>query len=665
MKQLSLMVDLNRCIGCSTCIVACRNYHEIIDHTTAMPNTIPYYIRVENREKGTYPNVSVDTWVVPCQHCPDPKCLPSCPETAISKDGETGVVRIDREKCNGCKTIPETLAAEKVKIAPCMAHCPVHINVQGYVGLAANGKYQEALKLIKEENPFPAICGRVCYYPCEEKCNRAEIDEPVSIRALHRFLADLDLKQSTRYMPEIKDAKEGKVAVIGSGPAGLTCAYYLAKKGYQVAVFEKAPVIGGMLSLGIPAYRLPRDVIEAEIQVISDMGVEMKTGVNIGKDVTIAQLRKEGFKAFFMGVGTQICKTVGVKGEDLEGVYPAYDFLVQANRKDPVKLGKRVAVIGGGNAAIDAARMARRLGAEEVFIAYRRGLEEMPAGALEVKEAEDEGIKIETLTYPVRFIGDNKGLKSIEFIKMRLTEPDESGRKKPEPVAGTEFTRDVDNAIVAIGQEADWTCLTPECACTVTARGTLNVDPVTLQSSDPDIFSGGDAVTGPRSVVEAIAAGKEAAVSIDRYICGVDLQDGRTKDWSDTAKVQKDKYDPAKRAQTRYLDQKTRVNNVDEVLLGLTEEMVQQEAKRCQQCGCACMQSCPYGVIQFNVKDGYSHKCDLCYEKTHAGEIPVCVEVCLTDAITFGERDIIRLHAENRGKVVVQNLSKESILYVK
>ena len=665
MKQLSLMIDLNRCIGCSTCIVACRNYHEIIDHTTAMPNEIPYYLRVESREKGKYPNISVDTWVVPCQHCPDPKCMPSCPEGAILKDTETGTVRIDREKCNGCKTIPETLTAEKVKVSPCMANCPVHINVQGYVGLAANGKYQEALKLIKEENPFPAICGRVCYYPCETKCNRAEIDEPVSIRALHRFLADLDLKQSTRYMPDLKDKKDDKVAVIGSGPAGLTCAYYLAKKGYHVTVFEKASVVGGMLSFGIPAYRLPRDIIEAEIQVIRDMGVEMKTGVNIGKDVTIYQLREGGFKAFFMGVGTQICKKVGVEGEDLEGVYPAYDYLVKVNRGDPVKLGKRVAVIGGGNAAIDAARMARRAGAKEVFIAYRRSLEEMPAGAEEVKEAEDEGIKVETLIYPVRFIGENKQIKSIEFIKMRLTELDESGRRRPEPIPGSEFTMDVNNVIVAIGQEADWTCLTPECACTVTDRGTLNVDPVTLQSNDPDIFAGGDAVTGPQSVVEAIAAGKEAAISIDRYIRGIDLREGRAKDWTDVAKVQKDKYDPAKRAQTRYQDQKTRVNNVDEVLFGLTEEMVQQEAKRCQQCGCACMQSCPYDVIQFNVKDGYSHKCDLCYEKTHAGEIPVCAEVCLTDAITFGERDLIRLHAENRGKVVIEDLSKESILYVK
>jgi NADPH-dependent glutamate synthase beta subunit-like oxidoreductase len=665
MKQLSLMIDLSRCIGCSTCIAACRNYHEIIDHTAAMPNEIPYYLRVVNREKGVYPNLAVDSWVVPCQHCPDPKCMPSCPEGAINKDPETGIVQIDRDTCDGCKTIAETLASEKVKVAPCMANCPVHINVQGYTGLAANGKYQEALRLIKEENPFPAICGRVCFHPCETACNRGEIDEPVSIRALHRFLADLDLDQSTRYIPEIKDKKDDKIAVIGSGPAGLTCAYYLAREGYRVTVFEKAPVLGGMLSMGIPAYRLPRDVIEAEIQVIRDMGVEMKTGVNVGQDVTVATLREDGFKAFFLSIGTQECKQLSVEGEDLQGVYPAFDFLKAINMNETVTLGKRTAVVGGGNAAIDAARLARRLGAEEVFIAYRRSLEEMPAGAEEIKEAEDEGIEFQWLTHPSRLIGENNKVTSVEFVKTRLTEPDETGRKRPEPVSGSEFTRDVDNVIVAIGQETDWACLTPECSCSLTDWGTLQVDSLTLQSEDPDIFAGGDAVTGPRSVVDAIAAGKEAAVSIDRYIRGIDLHEGRHMNWEDVAKAQEEKYDPAKRAQMPSQSPDTRVKNFDEVQLGLTAEMVAQEAKRCQNCGCACMQSCPYDVIQFNPKDGYSHKCDLCYDKTHIGDIPVCAEVCLTDAITFGERDLIRQRAHDKGHEVIKELSKESVLYVK
>jgi len=665
MKQLSLMIDLQRCIGCSTCIVACRNYHEIVDHVRALPNEIPYYLRVVNREGGVFPNVSLDSWVVPCQHCPDPKCLPSCPEGAISKDGETGIVRIDREICNGCKTIPETIASEKTKPAPCMANCPVHMNVQGYIGLTANGKFSEALKLIKAENPFPAICGRVCYHPCETNCNRGEIDESVSIRAIHRFLADLDLKEETRYLPAVKGEKNEKVAVIGSGPAGLTCAYYLAQEGYKVTVFEKDAVLGGMLATGIPAYRLPRDVIDGEIQVIRDLGVDMKTGIALGRDVTIAGLRNDGYKAFFFGVGAQKSKKIGSEGEGLAGIYPAYDLLVKINSQEPVSLGKRVVVIGGGNAAIDAARVASRMGSEEVFIAYRRSLDEMPAGKEEIKETEEEGIVIETLLYPTRFIGENGRVNAVEFIKMRLTEPDESGRKRPEPIVGTESIREVDNVIVAIGQETDWSCLTPECSCTVTSKGTLRVDPLTLQSEDPDIFAGGDAVTGPKSVVEAIAAGKEAAVSINRYLTGVDLHASRGKDWTQTAKVQIEKFDPAKRAPMPQKDPKERTKNFDEVLLGLTEEMVRKEAERCLSCGCACMQSCPYDVIQFNGEKGYSHKCDLCFDRAHTGSIPVCAEVCLTDAIIFGERELIQQQAKDKGKEIVGDLTKESILYVR
>jgi len=665
MKQLSLMIDLNRCIGCSTCIVACRNYHEIIDHTRAMPNEIPYYIRVESRESGVFPNIAVDTWVMPCQHCPEPKCLLSCPERAISKDGETGIVRIDREACNGCKTIPESLALEKTKIAPCTANCPAHINIQGYIGLAANGKYKEALALIKADNPFPAVCGRVCYHPCETNCNRAEIDEAVSIRSLHRFLADLDSNEETRYVPTIKEKKDGKIAIVGSGPAGLTCAYYLAQEGYGVTIFEKAPVLGGMLTLGIPAYRLPRKVVEGEIQVIRDLGVEMKTGIAFGKDVTVAKLRAEGYGAFFFGVGSHICKKIGSPGEDMEGIHPAYDFLVKVNSSSLPSLGKRVLVIGGGNAAIDAARSALRLGAEEVIIGYRRGKEEMPADVMEIQEAEAEGVKIEPLIYPVRFLGENNRVKSVEFIRMRLTEPDESGRKKPEPIAATEFAIDVDDVIVAIGQETDWSCLTAECSCSVTAGGTMKVDVLTLQSDDPDIFAGGDAVTGPRTVIEAIAAGKEAAISIDRFLRGVDLREGRKKDWQNTAKVQTDKFNPGKRVPLPMSSPEARKKNFDEVCLGLTEEMVKQEATRCQSCDCACMQSCPYGVIQYSYEKGSSHKCDLCFERIHIGEIPVCAEVCLTDAITFGERELIRQQAEDRGKEILKNLSRESIVYVK
>jgi NADPH-dependent glutamate synthase beta subunit-like oxidoreductase/ferredoxin len=665
MKQLTLMIDLNRCTGCRTCIVACRNYHEIVDHATAMPNEIPYFLRVENRSRGTFPDLAVDTWVVPCQHCGEPNCVGACPEGAISKDPETGIVRIDEDICNGCNVAEGEVSADKQLTSPCKAECPAHMNVQGYVALVAKGKFQEALKLMKEDNPLPAICGRVCDHPCESSCSRGEIDEPVAINAIKRFVADLDLHAETRYVPKIKKKKDDKVAVVGSGPAGLSCAYFLAREGFQVTIFEKAPVLGGMLTTGIPSYRLPQNLIEAEIQIIRDMGVDMKTGVEIGKDLTVEQLRREGYKAIFIGIGAQECKTLGVEGEDLEGVHPGVDFLSKVNLGEAPKLGKRIAVIGGGNVALDAVRSARRLGGEEACIIYRRSRDERFAIAEEIKECQDEGIPINTLTQPVRFIGENGRVRQIECVKMQLGEPDESGRRTPEPVSGSEFTIEVDAVITALGQETDWACLTPECACQLTDWGTMNVDPLTLQSDDPDIFAGGDAVTGPRTVIEAIAAAKEAAISIDRFIRGEDLREGREKEWAVAAEVQKEKYHAAKRAQMPVLEPEERVNNFDEVQLGLTEETAVEEAKRCLGCGCACIQACPYDVIQFDLKAGISHKCNLCSDKTHVGELPVCAEVCMTDAITFGEYNLIRQSALADGQTIVEDLSKESLLYVK
>ncbi len=422
------------------------------------------------------------------------------------------------------QAVPGAFSIEKRGTSPCKATCPAHISVQGYVALTAQGKYQEALKLIKEENPLPAICGRVCHHPCESACMRGELDEPVAIDSIKRFLADLDLNSETRFVPQIKEKRDEKVAIIGSGPAGLSCAYYLAIEGYQVTVFEKLPVLGGMLTVGIPSYRLPKNIIEAEIQVMRDMGVEFKTGVEIGKDFTIAQLREQGYKAFFMGIGAQECKALGIPGEELEGVVPGVEYLRDINLGKKVSLGDRVAVIGGGNVAMDTVRTALRNGSSKPFIIYRRSEKEMPANEEEIHECREEGIEIMTLTNPRRIIGENGRVKAIECVRMELGEPDASGRRRPVAVAGSEFIMEVDAVVPAIGQESDWACLTEECACRLTDWGTMKIDPLTLQTHDPDIFAGGDAVTGPRTVIEAIAAGKQAAISIGRYIRGEDLE---------------------------------------------------------------------------------------------------------------------------------------------
>jgi len=621
MGKISLKFYAEDCSGCHSCEVACKQEHGL--------GVGPRVVRVIEKAPNFKPLF--------CHHCKEPDCALACPEDAITKDPETGVVLHDKEKCTGCNAVPNKSGAEKQQTSPCKAECPAHIDVQGYVNLAAKGKFEEALALIKKASPFPSICGRVCHHPCESNCSRGDIDASVGIHGIERFIADLDLNADKRYMPRIKDKKEDKVAIFGSGPAGLTCAYYLAIKGYPVTVFEKAGELGGMLTTGIPSYRLPSKVVEAEIQHIRDIGVTMKTNVEIGTDVTVAQLRQEGYKAFFVGVGTQECIALGIEGEDLDGVFPGLDYLRRVNQGQQVALGKNVAVIGGGNAAMDAVRSARRMGAENAFIIYRRGLEEMPANSEEIEECQQEGISINTLTQPVRFIGENGQVKAIECLKMQLTEPDESGRRKPEPVAGSEFTIEVDNAISALGQEADWSCLTDECACTLSDWGTMNVDPLTLQSDDPDIFAGGDAVRGPQSIIEAIADGKQAAISIDFFIKGRDLKLGREAQLKTITNPQKEVYNKIDPVQMPLLDARERVNNFDEVQQGLTEEMVIQEAKRCINCGSCCVQACPHSVMQFNHEIIKAVKCDLCVEKRGRNEAPACSLVCPTHCIVWGD----------------------------
>jgi len=504
------------------------------------------------------------------------------------------------------QAVPGAFSIEKRGTSPCKATCPAHISVQGYVALTAQGKYQEALKLIKEENPLPAICGRVCHHPCETACMRGELDEPVAIDSIKRFLADLDLSSETRFIPQIKEKRNEKVAIIGSGPAGLSCAYYLAIEGYRVTVFEKLPVLGGMLTVGIPSYRLPKNTIEAEIQVIRDMGVEFKTGVEIGKDFTISQLRDQGYKAFFMGIGAQECKALGIPGEEFEGVVPGVEYLRDINLGKKVLLGDRVAVIGGGNVAMDTVRTAIRNGSSKPFIVYRRSEKEMPANEEEIRECREEGIEIMTLTNPKRIIGENGWVKAVECVRMQLGEPDASGRRRPVAIVGSEFIMEVDAVVPAIGQESDWACLTEDCACRLTDWGTMRIDPLTLQTHDPDIFAGGDSVTGPRTVIEAIAAGKQAAISIGRYIRGEDLSAGREKEWQAVQQVSTDGYDTMPRARMPVVSPEIRTGNFEEVQLGLTEEQVRAEAARCLSCGV----------------------CSECYQ---------CVEACLAEAVDHDE----------------------------
>ncbi len=505
------------------------------------------------------------------------------------------------------QAIPGAFAVTKRGTAPCRAACPAHVSVQGFIALINDGKPEEALKLFKNDHPFPGVCGRVCHHPCESSCTRNELEGALAIQHLHRYLADLDMAAAEPYVPEKKARHREKVAVIGSGPAGLTCAYFLAIEGYQVTVFEKLPVLGGMLTVGIPAYRLPRKVIDAEIGVIRRLGVEMRTGVAVGKDVTIGALREQGFKAFFLGIGSHECKALGIEGEELSGVYPGVEFLRDVNLGKEVFLGDRVAVVGGGNVAMDAVRTALRTGSKAPFVIYRRSEAEMPASEEEIAECRAEGIDIRTLTQPVRVLSGNGKATGIECIQMALGEPDESGRRRPAPVAGSEFVIEVDAVVPAIGQESDWACLTDECACTLSDWGTMDVDPATFQSKDPDIFAGGDAVSGPATVVDAVAAGKEAAVSIDRLLKKEDCSAGRGRLWDGVKDVPIEDTEVRPRSAMPLRPAAERAGDFDEVQLGFAPETVEAEAGRCLACGV----------------------CSECYR---------CVSACLAQALVHDEQ---------------------------
>lgn len=475
--------------------------------------------------------------------------------------------------------------------APCKAVCPAHVPVQGYIKLASMGRYTEALELIKKENPFPAVCGRICNKACEEACTRNIVDSAVAIDEIKKFIAEKDLDAEIRYIPQMLNQTgkpyPEKIAVIGAGPAGMSCAYYLAVKGYPVTVFEKEEKLGGMLTLGIPSFRLDKDVVNAEIEVLKQIGVEFKTGVEVGKDVTLAQLREEGYKAFYLGIGASRGASVGCAGDDLPGVLTGIDFLRDVNLDKAPKIGKKVAVIGGGNVAIDVARTAVRLGADEVTIVYRRGRDEMPAAADEVEEAEAEGVKFRFLSAPVEITGKGKAEK-LKVELMELGAADEKGRRKPIGTGKYE-TIAVDSVISAIGQKID---LSGIAGFETNKNGTVVANAKTYQTSEPDVFAGGDVVTGPKFAIDAIAAGKEGAVSIHRYVhAGQTLDLGRdNRDYkalnAATVSVSVGSFDTAPRQKAACGSAAEARKTFKDLRGTLTEEQIKKEADRCLGCGC-------------------------------------------------------------------------------
>ncbi|GHO80217.1 hypothetical protein KSD_79880 [Ktedonobacter sp. SOSP1-85] len=497
--------------------------------------------------------------------------------------------------------------------APCQAACPVGTNAGLYVSLIAEGRDEEALRVASESNPFPSICGRVCTAPCEDACRRAEFDLPIAIRDLKRFATDHS--SNTRVIPHPTQHHPERVAIVGAGPTGLSAAYYLARRGYRVTIFDAMPVAGGMMAVGIPEYRLPRAELNRDIEAIRALGVEMHFNMAIGRDISLSQLQQE-FDAVLLAVGAQRSQRLGIWGELLwEGVIPATTFLKAFNLQPETRLSGKVAVVGGGSTALDAARSALRAGAQQVSILYRRTRMEMPAQVEEVRAALEEGIALQESVAPVQLLGADGKLVAVRCQRMLPGEPDAQGRRRPEPVLGTEFDLEVETILVAIGEAPDPAFLPEGTSVGVAPWGGLLINPTTLATGAPGVFAAGDVTSGPTDIIHAAAHGRKAAQSIHAYL--------RQLSPSAVSELPEDEFQTAStlpsgglitldlRATPRAimpLRQKDAVSNrSQEFALGLTEEQARREASRCLRCDVAYL--CP-SVHVVAAKEGKAAKRD-------------------------------------------------------
>ena len=497
-------------------------------------------------------------------------------------------IRAIREK----KPVPKSEYAAKVT-APCTNACPSHLDIPGYVEKIHQGQWEESLEIIRNDCCLPGTIGRVCVRPCEFNCRRGLMDQPIAIKTLKRFAADQEIEHGVDPAFKAPEPKTDKVAVIGAGPAGLSCAYYLGRKGYKTTIYEVLPEPGGMARVGIPGYRLPRDLLRREVSLVEKMGAEIKYGVNVGTDITIEDLSKEGYKAVFVGVGAPESSAMRCEGEDagymcfMTGIH----FLREvAFGRRPIE-GKRMLVIGGGNVAMDCVRSALRTGFEDVNLIYRRTEAEMPADPVEVEEAKEEGVKFHYLVQPIKVLAKDNKVSGLECLKMELGEPDESGRRRPVPVEGSNFVIECDAVVPAIGQICVVDCVLPE-DTELTRWKTLVVDEMTFQSSKPAVFGGGDCITGPDTLIAALAAGKKAAKFIAKYLetghCEPEHEDWMEKTIHDLGVFDRKEKMPfpgmTRRPKQAVVEPEVRIKTFDEVESGISRAQAFKEAGRCLRC---------------------------------------------------------------------------------
>lgn len=532
--------------------------------------------------------------------------------------------------------------------APCKTACPAHIAVQGYLKLAKEGRYDDALALIKKDNPLPAVCGHVCNRRCEDACTRGTIDEAVAIDEVKRFLAERDLNAETRYIPKktipsLKGGFDEKIAIIGAGPAGLSCAYYLALTGYKPTIFEKNEEPGGMLRYGIPSYKLEKDLLAAEIDVIRELGVEIRCGVEIGKDITIEELREQGYKGFYVAIGCQRGRKPGITGENAKGTYAAVDFLREAGAKESFALEGDVVVVGGGNVAIDAARISSRCVDAKISMFCLEQRENMPASKEEIAEALEEGIELNCGWGPKEVLEEDGKVAGVVFKKC-IRVLDEQGRFSPEYDEEQTVTIPCKHVIFSVGQAIEWGNMLDNLDLKRRPNGGALADKLTYQTSEPDIFVGGDVYTGPRFAIDAIAAGREGAISLHRYVhenCTLTIGRNR-RDFVELDKnnISVDSYDTSKRQIPAKADEKAQAATFRDLSHSLTEEQVKAETSRCLSCGAS--------VVDPN-------KCIGC---------GVCTTKCVFDAIHL-HREIpgasVMRASEDKLKYILPNMVKQSI----
>ncbi len=565
------------CGKCAPCRLGTRQMLEILTRIT----------RGQGRDEDLDTLLSIARTVKETSLCGLGQTCPNPVLTTLEYFRHEYEAHIREKKCPAA-------VCDALMISPCQHTCPVGIDIPRYVAQIKEGRYREAVETIRERNPFPAICGRICHHPCEERCRRGELDDPVAIKALKRFAADWYFDNIAELPPQEPFAvlHRQKVAVIGAGPCGLSCAYFLARMGYPVTVFEALPVGGGMLSVAIPDFRLPREVIEQEIAHIARCGVKINYNSPININFTVEELKNEGYRAIFIAAGAQKSQRIGIPGEleDLEGFHYGLRFLRDIKVGKDVNIGDRVVVIGGGNVALDTARSALRLGAGEVIILYRRSREEMPVSRMEYEETLAEGAQVLFLAAPTRIVSEDWKVTGLQCTRMALGEPDARGRRRPRPIPGSEFFLPADTIFAAVGQAPDLSFLPPDSALERTRWETLLVDENTLISNVPGVFAGGDFVSGPGMVIETIAAGRRGALAIDKYLrddpSRVEMYDQKpeTVDDEETRPEEEETWEEKFRPEIPRLPFEERVNNFRETELGLAEAQARQESGRCLRC---------------------------------------------------------------------------------